>query len=163
MDTAREIVKKLSPSPRIDAPRARTRRLNLRRASRRLQTIGVWWKRTTSKKGRRRQPPFALHWERNARQRNKLHPKAATTKTKRGLALYVASLVCGEPCMWRALYVTSLVCNESCMWRALYVTSLVCGEHCMWRALYVASLVYGEPCMWRALYVTSLVCGEPCM
>ncbi|KAI0222430.1 hypothetical protein LSAT2_026317 [Lamellibrachia satsuma] len=67
-------------------------RLNLQRASRRLQTNGVWWKRTTSKKGRRRQLPSALHWERNARQRNKLHPKATTTKAKHGLALYVASL-----------------------------------------------------------------------
>ena len=67
-------------------------RLNLRRASRRLQTNGVWWNKTTSKTGRRRQPSSALHRERKSRQRNKLHPKAATTKTKRGLALYVASL-----------------------------------------------------------------------
>ena len=117
IDTAREIVKKFSPSPRIAAPRARTRKAELQRASRRLQTNGVWRKRTTSKTGRRRQPPSALHRERNATQRNKLHPKAATTKMKRGL-----------PCMWRALYVTSLVCGESCMWRVLYVTSLVCSE-----------------------------------
>ena len=92
MDTAREIVKKLSPSPRIAAPRARTRTAELQRASCRLQTNGVWWNRTTSKTGRRRQPSSSLHRERKSRQRNKLHTKAATTKTKRGLALYVASL-----------------------------------------------------------------------
>ena len=82
----------LSPSPRIAAPRARTRKAELQRASCRLQTNGVWWNRTTSKTGRRRQPSSSLHRERKSRQRNKLHTKAATTKTKRGLALYVASL-----------------------------------------------------------------------
>ena len=55
-------------------------RLNLRRASSRLHTNGVWWKRPNTKKGRRqlpsalhreineRQPPSALHRKRNERQ-----------------------------------------------------------------------------------------------
>ena len=82
----------LSPSPRIAAPRARTRKAELQRASRRLQTNGVWWNRMMSKTGRRRQPSSALHQERKSRKINKLQQNAATTKTKRGLALYVASL-----------------------------------------------------------------------
>ena len=72
-------------------------RLTLRRASRRLQTNGVWWKRTTSKTGRRRQPPSALHRERNE------DKETSYTRKQRRRRQNVA-----WPCMWRALYVASL-------------------------------------------------------
>ena len=89
-DTAHKIVQKLFPSPWNAAPRARTRTAE----SVVCLTLSPYkWslvEKADDKKGRR-QKLSALHWERNARQRNKLHPKAAMTKTKHGLALYMAS------------------------------------------------------------------------
>ena len=94
MDTAREIVKALSPSPRIDAPRVRTRRLNLQRASRRLQTNGVWWKRTTSKKKQKKTTAV-----RSASGKKRKTKKQATPESSDDEDETSSRLVCGEPCM----------------------------------------------------------------
>ena len=58
-------------------------------ASRRLQTNGVWWKRTTTKKKKTKAVRTATG--KKCKTKKQTTAEAATTKTKRGLVLYVAS------------------------------------------------------------------------